>query len=340
MNLDLRALTVSEFLDRTFSVYRHRFLLFVALMAPQALLSLVAAMLWAWATASMQTPDDLRLEKLVALMIGVGVGAIVFTLLHWVLYVLGIGATTAAVSDLHGQMRPEVGPAFAAAFRRLGPLLWLTFLMAVRVAGMFAACAFLPGVLIGIAGGMGAFQPGSGGAALAVLTIGFTLLGLAALVAIGFALFMGLRYTLAIPAVMLEPIGGREAIRRSIRLMRTFFGHAFLLMICGGFVGWAASMVLQVPFVIAALVVGPETRTGFWLNLAGTATGTAGQTMTAPIVAIGVVVLYFSARVRHEALDLQVMTQALAPVPSAGPIPSPGPATGFAASPPPPPLPN
>ena len=44
MNLDLRPLTVSEFLDRTFSIYRHRFLLFVALMSPQAVLSLVAAL--------------------------------------------------------------------------------------------------------------------------------------------------------------------------------------------------------------------------------------------------------------------------------------------------------
>jgi hypothetical protein len=338
MNLDLRALTVSEFLDRTFSIYRHRFLLFVALMAPQAVLSLVAAMLWAWATASLQTSADFRLERLVGIVIGAGIGTVVFVLGHWVLYVLGVGATTAAVSDLHGRMRPEFGPSFGAAVRRLGPLLWLTFLMTVRIAGVFAAASVFPGVLLGIAFGMGAFEPGSGGAAIVVLVVGITVLGLAMIVAFGFSLFMGLRYALAIPAVVLEPIGGRDAIRRSIRLMRGFFGHAFLLMICGGFVGWAAAMVLQMPFVVATLVVGPETRTGFWLNMAGTATGTAGQTMTAPLVAIGVVVLYFSARVRHEALDLQVMTQALAPVPA--PVPGPGPAAGFAASPPPPPLPN
>ena len=34
------------------------------------------------------------------------------------------------------------------------------------------------------------------------------------------------------------------------------------------------------------------------------------------LVAIGVAVLYFEARVRHEALDLQVMTEALAPPPA------------------------
>ena len=51
-NLDLRPLTVSEFLDRTFSIYRHRFLLFVGLMSPQAVLSLVATLAWGWASAS------------------------------------------------------------------------------------------------------------------------------------------------------------------------------------------------------------------------------------------------------------------------------------------------
>ena len=161
-----------------------------------------------------------------------------------------------------------------------------------------------------------------------ILAVGVVALVLAALAALGLALFMGLRYAVAIPAVVLEPIGGREAIRRSIRLTRTLLGRAFLLMICTGFVGWAAAMVLQMPFVVATLIVGPDTRTGFWLNMAGTATGTAGQTITAPITAIGVVVLYFEARIRHEALDLQVLTEALAPPPAP-------PAPGLAIAPPP-----
>ena len=139
---------------------------------------------------------------------------------------------------------------------------------------------------------------------------------------------MALRYAVAIPAVMLEPIGGREAIRRSILLTRTLLGRAFLMMICAFFVAWAAAMVLQMPFVIATVLVGPDTRAGFWLNMAGTATGTAGQTITAPITAIGVVVLYFEARIRHEALDLQVLTEALTPPPAP-------PAPGLAAAPPP-----
>jgi len=110
------------------------------------------------------------------------------------------------------------------------------------------------------------------------------------------------------------------AIIRSIALTQGLKVRAFLLMICATMVAYAAMMILQMPFLIASFVVGPETKTGFWLNMTGTATGTAGQALTAPLVAIGVVVLYFEARVRHEALDLQVMTEALgAPTPAAPP---------------------
>ncbi len=139
MNLDLRPLTVSEFLDRTFSIYRHRFLLVVGLMAPQAVLSLIVAMLMGWGQASLRTPQDFQIEHLTAIVVAVSIGAVLFTILHWVLYVLGAAAIASAVSDLYGRMVPDIGSSFAAAMRRLASLLWATFLMAVRVFGVWVA---------------------------------------------------------------------------------------------------------------------------------------------------------------------------------------------------------
>jgi hypothetical protein len=183
-------------------------------------------------------------------------------------------------------------------------------------------------VLIGLGGGLTALDGAGRPLASGILAVGVVTLILASLVGLGAILFMALRYAVAIPAVVLEPIGGGEAIRRSIQLTRALLGRAFLLMICTGFVAWAAAVMLQMPFLIATVVVGPETRAGFWLNMAGTATGTAGQTITAPLGAIGVVVLYFEARIRHEAFDLQVLTDALAPPPAPPPA-------GFAIAAPP-----
>lgn len=327
MNLDLRPLTVSEFLDRTFSIYRHRFLLVVGLMAPQAVLSLIVAMLMGWGQASLRSPGDFQIEHLTAIVVGAGIGAVIFTMLHWLLYVLGAAAIASAVSDLYGRVTPDVGSAFAAAMRRLASLLWATFLMAIRLLGVWVAALLPGGVLLGIAAASSALQAGNAVMAGAFM-VAAIVLSLGLLVAFCATVFMALRYAVAIPAVVLEPIRGREAIRRSIRLTRSLLVRALLLVLCAAAIAYAAAMVLQMPFMIAMLAVGPETRTGFWLNMAGTMTGAAGQTLTAPIFAIGAVVLYFEARVRHEALDLQVMTEALA-------APATPAAPGYAPAPPP-----
>ena len=328
MNLDLRPLTVSEFLDRTFSVYRHRFLLFAGLMAPQAVLSLIAAMLMGWAQSSLQTAPDFEMEQLTLFLAGAGLGALVFVVLHWVLYVIGAGAIASAVSDLYGRARPEMGSAYTAATRRLASLLWATFLMAVRVFGVIAVSVLPGGILLGLAGGANVLQPDSTGTWATLLIAGLLVISLGATVGFVLMIYMGLRYAVTIPTVVLEPIGGRDAIRRSIRLTSGLLLRALLLMICAAVIGYAAAMILQMPFVVGMLLAGPETRTGFWLNMAGTATGAAGQALTAPLFAIGVAVLYFEARIRHEALDLQVMTEALAPpvMPAA---------SGYAPAPPP-----
>jgi hypothetical protein len=328
MNLDLRPLTVSEFLDRTFSIYRHRFLLFVGLMAPPAVLALIAAMLMGWAQSSLRTAQDFEIERLTLFVAGAGIGALLFSLLHWVLYVVGAGAIASAVSDLYGRARPDVGSAYGASMRRLGPLLWATFLMAVRVFGVLALSIMPGAIVLGLAGGANVLQPDSTGTWATLLIIGILVISLGALVGFGVMLYMSLRYCVAIPSVVLEPIGGRNAIRRSIRLTSGLLGRALLLMICGAVISYAAAMVLQMPFMIGMLIAGPETRTGFWLNMAGTATGAAGQAVTGPVIAIGVAVLYFEARIRHEALDLQVMTEALAP-------PAPPAVPGYAPAPPP-----
>jgi hypothetical protein len=322
MNLDLRPLTVSEFLDRTFSIYRHRFLLFVALMSPQAVLSLVATILWTAATAPAQLEKGFDPDRLTTFLAGAVIGMLVFVVFHWVLYVIGLGATAAAVSDLHGRMTPEAGSSFAAARRRLGPLLMVTLLMFLRLGGVAVAGLALPVALL-IAGG-DPVRPGATPNALSIA--GLVLLLVATLVVTVVVIFMAMRYAVAIPSVMLEPIRGSAGLARSVALTKGMLLRVFLLMICTTMVTYAAMMILQMPFMIAMVVAGPETTTGFWLNIIGTTTGTAGQTLTAPIAAIGVCVLYFEARVRHEALDIQVMTEALAP---GAPMP------GLAAAPPP-----
>ena len=251
MNLDLRTLTVSEFLDRTFSIYRHRFLLFVALMAPQAVLSVAAALAFGLASASVATAKDFQFEKLIGLVIGAALGGVVFTGVHWVLYVLGVGATTAAVSDLYGGMAPDVGSAFRAAARRLGPMLWLTFLMMVRLSGCCWPARVVPGMLLRRRRRPdrveGTSRPLAGGTSRPAGRPGRLLRRVRHRAVHGHALRGG------------DPGRGARADRRPRGdpaldpAHADLLGRVFLLMICGGFVSWAAAMVLQTPFIVAAL---------------------------------------------------------------------------------------
>jgi hypothetical protein len=109
----------------------------------------------------------------------------------------------------------------------------------------------------------------------------------------------------------LRRIPARAAIRRSIFLTRGLLGRVFLLVVCATMVTYASMMILQMPFLVAAAAAGLESTAGFWLNIAGTVTGTLGSALTAPVMIIGFVVLYYDARIRKEAFDRQIMTAAL-----------------------------
>jgi hypothetical protein len=324
MNLDLRPLTVSEFLDRTFSIYRHRFLLFVGLMAPQAVTAMATSLIANWLQYAVANPGRDPLTLVGPLLIG-GSLVLILMLVHYAVYAIGTGAAVAAVSTLYGRLEPDFASSYRAAWHRVGPLLWLTFLIALRIAAVMLLCMVPTFALIIAAAAM--TSGGASGAAAGIASV--LLMLLAMLVAFVTVVYLILRYAVALPSLMLESIGARAAIRRSIALMRGRMLAGLLLTFCTVAVSVAASAMLQTPFVAGSLVAGPETRTGFLLTMIGTVTGSIGQGLTSPLIVIGMAVLYFDARVRHEALDLQIMTDALAP-------PDPPPAPGLAPVAPPP----
>jgi len=65
------------------------------------------------------------------------------------------------------------------------------------------------------------------------------------------------------------------------------------------------------PFMVGAVLAGPETAAGLTLNMAGVVLGTAGSTFTGPIMMIGLALAYYDLRIRKEAFDLQMMLDAI-----------------------------
>jgi hypothetical protein len=109
-DLDLRPLSLGEILDRTFSLYRRNFLLFIGITAiPQlmVLASNLAQTLWKGSVASKAAPGQ---------MIAMGATLVIVGLIiYFVAYLFAHGATVYAVSDLYLGRSTSIG----ASLRRM-----------------------------------------------------------------------------------------------------------------------------------------------------------------------------------------------------------------------------
>jgi len=109
-NLDLRPLSLGEILDRTFSLYRRNFLLFVGITALPQLLVLALNLtqtLWVMAPTRRAVSPTLGAVALVGMLVGL--------LVYLVAYLFAQGGTVYAVSDLYLGRSTSIG----ASLRRM-----------------------------------------------------------------------------------------------------------------------------------------------------------------------------------------------------------------------------
>jgi hypothetical protein len=112
-DLDLRPFSLGEILDRTFSLYRRNFLLFVGITAIPQLMVLafnLAQTLWKGSMASKATPGQMIAMGATLVVVGL-VGVIVY----FVALLFAHGATVYAVSDLYLGRSTSIG----ASLRRM-----------------------------------------------------------------------------------------------------------------------------------------------------------------------------------------------------------------------------
>src|SRR5690348_5251713 len=92
---ELRPLSLGQLLDRTFSLYRHHFWLFVGIMAIPSAFSVPFNM-------EFLSTRNVGTAKPPASVVAFGVFVVLaFLCLFWILYSLAIAATTYAVSDTY-----------------------------------------------------------------------------------------------------------------------------------------------------------------------------------------------------------------------------------------------
>ncbi|MES9555532.1 glycerophosphoryl diester phosphodiesterase membrane domain-containing protein [Streptomyces sp. NPDC007076] len=186
--------------------------------------------------------------------------------------------------------------AWAEARSRLPQLLGLTLLLALISAAIMAV-GLLPGMLIGSAAGAG------------LVVIGFT-------AALAVVIWLMVRFCLASPALMLERQSITASMRRSAKLVRGAWWRTFGILALTAALTLVVALVITIPFTLIAMIVDgggigsalTNGTTNFgWPFLIVSGIGEVIiTTITYPLSAGVMALLYIDQRIRREALDLEL----------------------------------
>jgi hypothetical protein len=282
---ELRPLSLGEILDRTFSLYRQNFLLFVGIMAIPHLLTLALNLAQVTlgrttttsGTVAISTPGPVHVQGASAstgLMAFGVVGLLVAVIIYLVAYLFSQGGTIYAVSDLYLGRPTTIGASLQRMWGQLLNLFGVSLLngMVILVATLFL---IIPGI------------------------------------------YMACRLITCVPAALLEDLGARESLERSFALTKGNAGRAFLIYLIYTVILYAIIMVFTVPslFLVAMAAKNPGMA---WISLALMQVGSfVAETLVGPFLLIATSVFYYDLRVRKEAFDLQMMMNPSGVVPPA-----------------------
>jgi hypothetical protein len=319
--VELRPLSLGELLDRTFNLYRNHFLLFVCIMAiPSAfsipvnvlILSLQGSFM---NSALVMTPGKSPTLPSPELIVGAVIGYLVFAILFLTVYSIAVAAAVSAVSEVYLGRTMTVRGAYGRISGKFWRLIGVVLNILLRVAGLFV---LIFGIVFGSIFGIGAVA-GRGNPILAAVFVLLLMLGYVA--GLAFCVYFALRYAISVPILMLENLGVLGTLRRSVVLTKGRRGNIFLTLLIASIIAYVGVVVFQGPFIVVTMLGMARGHLPTWLPFASSASGAIGGALTGPISMIAIVLLYYDARIRKEAFDLQFMMTSIDNPPSA---PAPG----------------
>jgi hypothetical protein len=308
MNLELRPANLGEILDRTASLYRSRFLVFVGIGAiPAGTVLFFAAgvfLLSAWAGVAEQGVVAL-LELAIGLMFLLAIPVCL------ALTALGSGAMSHAASKIFLGERIAIRGSYRAAWSRgwryIGLLsLQVLFLAVVPFAAWILAFAILAG--------LAAASRRSGSA----LFYDFWSVPSAVLLIVGAGLafyffWMLLRICLAFSACVVEECGAWASLKRATLLSKGTRGRILVLYILCAVLSGVVSLVISVPILIVLSLI-PQLNTPQHQQTMGAmflflmyGAVFISQAFTKPVSGIALILFYYDQRIRKEAFDIEWM---------------------------------
>jgi uncharacterized membrane protein len=303
-------MSLGEILDRTAQLYRTNFSLLVGIAAIYAGVVLVLNLVQIGVGALLGHLHMTRQVPLVTLAF-----IVVMVPLIFIFAGAAVAANNRAVAWINLGQPATIRGAYRGILPRLGRYLWLMTMVAFFI--------YLPFVVIftgyfiflfAYVRPKGLFAPGGGNAnpqataVLVIVTLAFFLLSMAALV---YAIFMALRYSLAIPASVIEDLKARTAIKRSIELTKGSRGRIFILLLLILVIELGLTTITQIFFIAAAFsAVRRHATVPVWMQIAQQVVGFVTNSFIGPMYATGLTLFYYDQRVRKEGFDIEWMMEA------------------------------
>jgi len=297
MTESLRPMSMGELLDRTFSLYRKNFLLFVGI----ATVGPAAYLLFQLLTIGAAVVPGTSPQGSSAALASMGVGMVAGLFIMLAGMAISSAATVKAVAAVHLDRAITISGAYKALRGRVLRVLGV-FALVMLLVGVAAMAIIVAASVVGSLALIGGAKTGTGGA------IAGGLVGLVAVVAgVLLAITIYVRYSLAIQACVVEDLRPIASLKRSAvlskgarsRVLTVYFVFGLLSIIVslamGGVVG-GLGVLLHNPMVSMILIY---------------VTGFVAGSLTGPLATIGMSLLYYDERVRKEAFDLQLMMSSL-----------------------------
>ncbi|MFZ0739019.1 MAG: hypothetical protein WCA98_19225 [Candidatus Acidiferrales bacterium] len=281
-NLDLRPLSLGEILDRTFTLYRGYFVLFMAISVVPRILVLILnlAQLLVIFPGGFRLPTTQRTPGAVVPPVFATAGGIatylgfifVIAIVAMAAVLISQGATVIAVSELYLGRTISISESFRRVFRdfwTLAGVVTLNFL------------AVMAGFLLLIVPGI----------------------------------YVLCRLALSVPAALLENLPPRNSLERSWALTGGYAGRVFLILLLYFALSAAAGALFAVPFEILMFASAKNPHMMLISMILMQVGSFVGTVLVTPVLTIASAILYYDLRVRKEAFDLQLMMNPLSGAP-------------------------
>jgi hypothetical protein len=310
MAVNLRPLSLGEILDRTAQLYRENFILFAGIA------SIYAGVLLAMNLMQIGLTELLLMFHMARYQTFATLG---FVILIFPVIIICSGAAMAAnnraVAWVNLGEPATIRGAYRSILPRLGRYLWIMAIamffaylpFVVIYAAFFLLLFAIPGFNFGAANHQGAHLDPSAAILVGLGAVGILVLTFPAII---YAVWMALRYSLAIPASVVENLKARVAIRRSIELTRGARGRIFVLGLLIAVIQIGLVGITQFVFIIMAINdFKQHALLPVWVQIVQQIVNFLTTSFIGPMWATGLTLFYYDQRIRKEGFDIEWMMQ-------------------------------